>query len=665
VRAEENALCSAPAGPERPLDPTRYRSFIDGLRAVAVLAVVAHHAHGGYVPGGYVGVDVFFVISGFLIIDQIATALRHERFAFSEFWARRVLRILPAYLLVVLASMALGAIVLITTAEVGHFGDQVVWSAAMAVNHLFLGEQGYFDRAAEAKPLLHLWSLAVEEQFYLLAPIVLAAGWSIVRRGGVRAGRALWLALFAASLAACVAFTGPSDGRNAAFYLMPLRAWELLLGGAIAFATPAFARLPPRVLELLAVLGLAAIGVACFAYTPATAFPSYRALLPVAGAAVALGVGVARPNALAIRALSIDPIVFVGLVSYAFYLWHWPLLTFGRIVHFQQAQPLWDTLLGIALPFALAVLTHRFVERPIKAWRQRRGQPVGWSVVAAGVLSCACVAFAARLQFPQPVALPANLTRCNLFQINQTPSCRLSGDRGVGVLLGDSHASAAYEDLQIEAARAGHPLALAGFDGCGPSLGMTRHADGERRAKCVETHARARDHLLDPDSDISFAIVIAEWAYHTEGLLESATGTVGDDQRALFEQRLRDTLDVLERGGAERILLVSSVPIIQDAPECIPRADRAGVPRDQNCSVPRATFEAQRDDATRWTANVLRDKPQIRVIDPIDDFCDATTCRPTDGDTLLYGERSHLSRAGVQRVIDRHRADLDWVLGAP
>src|SRR5262249_27780269 len=150
-------------------------------------------------------------------------------------------------------------------------------------------------------------------------------------------------------------------------------------------------------LEGLAVLGLAAIGVACFAYTPDTTFPSYRALLPVAGAAVLLGVGVAPPGALAIRLMSARPVTVVGLVSYAFYLWHWPLLSFGRIVHFQQSLPLWDTMLGVVVPFALAVLTYRLVELPIKTWRQRRDRPVGWRILAGGVLACALVAFAGRL----------------------------------------------------------------------------------------------------------------------------------------------------------------------------------------------------------------------------------------------------------------------------
>lgn len=199
-----------------------YFDFVDGLRAIAVTSVVAYHVGVPGVTGGFVGVDIFFVISGFLIINQIVAALQSGTFSFSEFWSRRALRILPPYLLVIASSAAAAAYVLVTPSEFEAFGKQALFSAVMVVNHLFLEQQGYFDAASNKKILLHLWSLAVEEQFYLFAPMILAALWWLRLSRTTLA--IVGAALATASLVGCINWTPTGSSgidKNYAFFLMP------------------------------------------------------------------------------------------------------------------------------------------------------------------------------------------------------------------------------------------------------------------------------------------------------------------------------------------------------------------------------------------------------------------------------------------------------------
>jgi peptidoglycan/LPS O-acetylase OafA/YrhL len=262
-----------------------HKPFIDGLRAVAILAVLGFHVGVPYFSGGFIGVDVFFVISGFLIIGQLNSALADGRHSLVEFWARRVLRILPPYLLVVAGSLVLAHYYLASPTERGDFASQVMWSAGMAANHYFLGQQGYFDTSADVKPLLHLWSLAVEEQFYLVAPLILSAYWMAQRRfasgrawGLVRLGVPIALAL--GSFLLCIRFTGGAEEPNYAFFLMPLRAWEFILGGALPWVARAVGSRLGRWTSTVPIAGLALVVGATVGYREETPFPSFTAALP-------------------------------------------------------------------------------------------------------------------------------------------------------------------------------------------------------------------------------------------------------------------------------------------------------------------------------------------------------------------------------------------------
>jgi peptidoglycan/LPS O-acetylase OafA/YrhL len=340
-----------------------YRPEIDGLRAVAVLSVVIFHAFEGLAPGGFVGVDVFFVISGFLISGIIRRSLASGSFSLSDFYARRARRILPALLLVLVACLGAGWAFWLAD-EWQSLGRHVFAGALFHANIAVADEStaGYFVALGGRNALLHLWSLGVEEQFYLAWPLVFAAlvrwtRWPLI---GV-------LLIFAGSFALNV-MQVTADPANT--YFLPFtRLWELLAGAALIFIRRPLTRVEA---EIASVLGLALIVFSCLTFDWAATFPGWRALAPTAGAALII---LAGPRAWLCRnVLSAPAVVWIGLISYPLYLWHWPALVFGRAI-WMDARFWPGTLMLVVASFALAHLTYRIVERPVRA-------SPGWPVPA-------------------------------------------------------------------------------------------------------------------------------------------------------------------------------------------------------------------------------------------------------------------------------------------
>ena len=342
-----------------------YRPDIDGLRAIAVLSVVAFHAFPNFILGGFVGVDVFFVISGYLITRILLASASGGRMDLADFYRRRVRRILPS-LLVVLTACAITAWFVMLSDEFKQMGRHLLGGTLFASNAVLWQESGYFDRPAEAKPLLHLWSLGIEEQFYIVFPLVLLA----CLRWRLRVGRVM-LVLGAISLACCIALT--SVDRIASFYSPLTRFWELLAGGLLANwagnAKIALAQTSARGSRrnqrdnLLSLVGAALISVSILTYDGAMAYPGKWAILPVAGTVLVIAAG---PSALLNRSvLSMSWLAGIGRVSYPLYLWHWPLLKFLSITQGELSSVRWRVGI-IGLSFVLAWLTYRFVERPVR-----------------------------------------------------------------------------------------------------------------------------------------------------------------------------------------------------------------------------------------------------------------------------------------------------------
>lgn len=362
-----------------------YRPDIDGLRAIAVLSVVIFHAFPARFAGGFIGVDMFFVISGFLISSIIFNGLEQNNFSFVSFFSRRIKRIFPGLILVLLASLLFGWFALLPD-EYRQLGKHIASGAGFIANFVFWGESGYFDNVAETKPLLHLWSLGIEEQFYLVWPFILwiAWGWRLNILG-------VTLGIFAVSFALNV-WTVHWD-TVAAFYSPQTRFWELLAGSILAYtalyrrsadtfiATSQNNR-PPQVSFLrarksirnkiccaLSILGVALILIGFSIVSKEQRFPGWWAMLPTAGTIMIISAG--TKSWLNHQFLSNRVLVWFGLISFPLYLWHWPLLAFCRIVEGGIPSPQ-VRIAAILTSIGLAWLTFTFVEKPIRRFKHDR-----------------------------------------------------------------------------------------------------------------------------------------------------------------------------------------------------------------------------------------------------------------------------------------------------
>jgi peptidoglycan/LPS O-acetylase OafA/YrhL len=375
----------SPAYGERNFHPN-YRPDIDGLRALAILPVVGFHAFPGWFPGGFVGVDVFFVISGFLISTIIFKSLERSDFSFVEFYARRVRRIFPALLVVLAASFVLGRHVLLGS-ELEMLGRHIAAGAGFVQNFVLWNEAGYFNSASELKPMLHLWSLAVEEQFYLAFPLLMWVAWRL-RINLLIPVIVIFLASFAANL------YGIGLDPVATFFAPQTRFWELMAGAMLAWLVrgdTAGGDVRRRagyrsaaVNSIVSFVGLSLVLLAVFGLDRSMPFPGAWALLPVLGTVLLILSG---PAALANRFMLSNRIaVSVGRISYPLYLWHWPLLSFLTIVN--GAPPDGDRrFLAVLLSFMLAWVTFRFVELPVRESGRGRTLVTGNLVLGIGAMA--------------------------------------------------------------------------------------------------------------------------------------------------------------------------------------------------------------------------------------------------------------------------------------
>lgn len=358
----------------------KYRREIDGLRALAVVPVILFHA--GFKPfsGGYVGVDVFFVISGYLIANIVMAEMAGNRFSIIHFYERRARRILPALLFVVAACIP-AAYALLLPSEMKEFGQSLLATMTFSSNILFWSQTGYFEGAAELKPLLHTWSLAVEEQFYLFFPLFMMLVW----RWGKVWLTAMLVVLAIGSLA--LAQWGALNKPIAAFFLLPTRAWELILGVLVALylSRPTLKEAPLSVRDGASLLGAGLLLYAIFGFDQRTPFPGLYALLPTVG--TALIIVYCGPQTWVGKVLCSPAFVGVGLISYSAYLWHQPLFAFAK----HAGLPSHDTALYGALSVLALIMAYgswRFVEAPFRqASRITRQQIAGWSLAGCGAVA--------------------------------------------------------------------------------------------------------------------------------------------------------------------------------------------------------------------------------------------------------------------------------------
>ena len=519
-----------------------YRPDIDGLRALAVGVVLIFHAFPARLPGGFVGVDVFFVISGYLISGIILDARAGGRFSYANFYARRIRRIFPA-LGAVLAAVVIGGWFMLYADDYARLGRHVAAGAAFASNIAFWQEASYFDVAADLKPLLHLWSLGVEEQFYLVWPIVLvtASRWRLGRRSPGEVGRGpLAVTLAIGTISFLIAIWTVRIDRTPAFYAPWNRFWELLAGATLAcieadaVLDAGLRRLLSRrwLPDLAATAGLGAIVAGVWLIDETRVFPGVWVFLPVGGTFLLL---VAGQGAWVNRAILSQPIaVFIGLISYPLYLWHWPLLSFADI--FVGGIP--PTPLRLALLVAsvgLAWLTYYVIERPIRFGPRRRAAVPGLALALSALCAVGVVVYASGGLIDRPInrngagrivdyyermrktalAGPYHYecdfmdTRSEHTRDAIDPSCTAPGREHTVLLWGDSFAQALSLGLR-ENLPANSALAQVTTSACKAEIDHFDLSVKERRCEKANLYAMASIERLHPD-----LVIIAQSGGHT------------------------------------------------------------------------------------------------------------------------------------------------------
>jgi len=645
----------------RTLLDTRVR-HIDGLRAIAILSVVFFHAG---IPGfssGFVGVDIFFVISGFLIINQIVDGIRAGNFSVWEFYARRSLRILPLLLTVLVVSLGLSAVILVSPYEWEWFGFSGGLAAIFVSNHYFLIKQDYFDIDMYEKSLLHTWSLSVEEQFYLFVPLIILGVFALSAKFKIVAGRLLAVAavtIFFASLIGCIFLTS-STGKNVAFYIAPWRAWEFVAGGAIGFLATVdrLDRISEFLWKILALVGFVALAMAVTLGVDDGLYPGTAVLLPVSGSVLLILSGLVCPDTVPARLLSSRPMVGIGLVSYGWYLWHWPLLSLARIADFGDPNQTRD-LAMVGLSFILAVVTYFYLERPVMDWRRRCNiQALAPKIVTIGVASClavmvliAIVAGAANWSGKQSVEIAGDPQLLSApVEICSEGRC-LSAPNSSGFLSGDSHADRLRDTLQREASLVGVKV-LWPFKITCPDVGPNS-ALSSPISVCPRIRARIQEEAVAGNRRLSFFVDFRRW----NGKLAAYERLYGE---GTYERKLAREFAAFTFGGLRRLLVIGPVPEFHyEAVACVLRADLYGMARDF-CSLPRSRVEARRNNMMGILRRVTQGLPYVRLVDPIDLFCDSATCRPYLGRSILYKDTNHLSRFGSDWFFRALKKDFLW-----
>ena len=629
-----------------------YRPDIDGLRAIAVLAVVLYHSGLDVVSGGYVGVDVFFVISGFLITTIIVRELADGTFSIAGFYERRMRRILPASIVTVAVCLLVGYLVF-ETKDLGNLAHSVIANSLFLSNIFFYMQTGYFDAAAELKPLLHTWSLSLEEQYYVVTPLLLMLIAKVFRRRYLVV--VIPIAVF--SFIACV--IGTYEDQSLTFYMLTTRGWELLIGSILAIAT--IPRLRNEMgMRVLALLGLGLVLFSMFVFDNETPFPGAYAALPTIGTAILIYTGHAGATPVN-RMLSLRPMVFVGLVSYSLYLWHWPIIVFSKYLKGVALSNVENAAMLVVI-FAVSVASWRFVETP---FRRKQLLPTRKGIFIASLVSTAILIIASLFARGDVVDIEWTHWRsCENVEerLQENESLCVAGDAAAEPTFfhwGDSHARALNSAAKASAQRVGVAGYVSSKSGCPPLRGIERFG----RTGCTEHNEAVLSYIIE-NPDIETVILAAHWTTYAEGnqynveqseqdkLVDSLSdqGQPEQGQLELMETGLYRTIQALSESG-KKVVLVGPVP---EVGHNVPSVNHIAqiTNRDVNEMIaPTAEVFAMRSEKAFSVLTKIETELGIPLLRPSNKLCNERLCIVAleDG-TALYHDEDHLSTAGAQYI---------------
>jgi peptidoglycan/LPS O-acetylase OafA/YrhL len=633
-----------------------YRPDIDGLRAIAVLGVLFYHVDSSMLGGGFVGVDVFFVISGFLITSLMVRDLESGSFSIARFYERRIRRILPALFCMIAACCAAAWFILLPY-DLENFAKSAKYAAISLPNLYFLGEiQDYFSPQVSRLPLLHTWSLGVEEQFYIVFPLLLTILFGRVSRPKIRF--AFITSVFVVSLAAAV--VAVRDRPEEAFFLLPYRAWELMVGSLIAMANLRIRKTGLN--HACGLAGLAMILASMVFYTEKIDFPGSAAIPPCLGAGLLIITG-GDGRSISARLLSWKPLVFIGLISYSVYLWHWPLLAFARYREMPDDASSAAVLLVGSL--VAGALSWQFIEKPFR----KPGFGTRSMVFAAWALSCLLLISYSHLarrsegftnRYSSEVLLVLAYKEwatefrndaAKNFRPEKAPVYGASGVSPDIAVWGDSHARSLLPVLEAMALKRGRAIKHFGMNGVPPVVGATPAVKNPDR---VSRYTARTLELLTHDSSIKTVILTSRWSFpnpkYEEGPSRFKTSfhersfDEWSEMEFYYASRIRETVEQLLAAG-KQVVIIEPIPAPPfNVPDTCAAALHVGnepvarVKAENYASKHRLVLDAF--DDIEPSPHLLRIKPWNKLV--------------SEGQLLvwndrkpLYADESHVSRAGA------------------
>jgi peptidoglycan/LPS O-acetylase OafA/YrhL len=674
---------------------TEYRPDIDGLRAVAVLSVVFFHAFPAWMGGGFIGVDVFFVISGFLISTIIFENLDRSTFSIAEFYARRVRRIFPALLLVLISSYVFGWFALFAD-DYRELGKHIAAGAGFVSNFALLSESGYFDNSAETKPLIHLWSLGIEEQFYIVWPFVLWFAWK-------KNFNPFTLTVIVAFISFYLNLKSINKDAVATFYSPQTRFWELLTGSLLAYSLywkDSFAKYKLKVYswvakvihrDYLEVDGgtlsnvISFVGCLILVYgflriNKDLSFPGKWAVIPVFGTVLII---LAGPKAWINRKILSHKIaVWFGLISYPLYLWHWPILSFARIV--ESEIPSRDIrIAAVILSIALSWLTYKLVERPLRFGGYRQVK------VSALVVLMAIIGYvgyytydrdglgyrkSVRAAQAQAEDLNFKFERMNGWLCDsltyKDAVCHYTGVNPSVVIVGDSHAPSIYSGLRRFYSSENKDVAIfGGGGGCPPLLNVvSKDNSGKDTRECLLKTTESLKKIISTPSIREVVLAsrgplyttsqgfgnfdgdrFGEWVLHYRGEVEGLRSNSD-----VFFGALESTLDALISAG-KKVTYLHDVPELGfDIRSCLENRPLAFYSkRKEPCAVSKVLFEERNREFKARVSKLLDARPSVKVVDLSEALCDQEYCYGGKDGVLFYKDDDHLSHRGSNYVVQK------------
>lgn len=620
--------------------PNNYRPDIDGLRAVAVLSVIFHHLSATVLPGGFVGVDVFFVISGYLITSQVFKEVCGGSFSIQQFYKRRINRIAPVLVTVIITTFIVG-VVLLSPADLIKLGKSAIYAMLGLSNVFFWREYGnYFAGNAGEAPLLHTWSLGVEEQFYLVWPLLILALAKLSRRHMASALAVLTIG------AVVVSDAGINIAASASYYLLPTRFFELMMGGLLALLV-AHKQSVSRIFSTLSLIaGLSLIGGSLFLLDKSSSFPGVNAIWPCLGAALIIWSGT-NPQPIS-KILTNRPMVFVGLISYSLYLWHWPIIAFLNYSNI-RISPIVG-LFVVLSSIALAWLSWRFVETPmrrtgvslsfLRVFIRRFVIPVvalfsiGLAMAYTGGLS---KRFDPRVaEFEKAIEAKPDVLRngCHvptaMYSTPPNNKCRLGIEKAEldGILIGDSFANHFSGMVDLMAKAEGRAFMDYTLDGCPPILGYDTGKGSAYAERCIKRNETA--YALVANNHYAHVILAGSWPR---------------DKKA--GERLTTSIETILKTGSKLTVILAN----------------EGIDRASSCPIRRLMYstaehcERPRNGPPAYFSEIESRFPSVHFLDPNRVICRGNLCDPVLDNTLLYRDSGHLNDVGA-RLIGKYLIEM-------